>query len=403
MISVFDQKADCCGCTACKSICPTQAIKMLSDEEGFAYPHINQSLCNDCELCKEACSFQRENYATDNFKSPEVYALKHKSTEVRISSSSGGAFSAISDYVLSKNGVIYGAAFDDSVRVLHKRAETEAERDKFRGSKYVQSDLKDIFSQVKDDLDNGSFVVFTGTPCQVAGLKGFLASSKAAVEQLITVDLICHGVPSPLIFADYINYCQEKSNRKVMDYRFRSKVNGWGVHTEEIIYDDGSHDHASALSQTYKELFHSRLCLRPACHNCQYTNFFRPSDITIADFWGIEACLPEFKDKYGVSVVIINTAKGRSLFSKFKDDTYTVESNIEDCALKQPNLHTPTPQNPRRDAFWADYYQRGFVFVIKKYTRYGLKKKVLDTLRSLLKRMGLSGVIRLIKAGGRAA
>ena len=393
MITLFDKKKDCCGCTACKSICPNQAITMQPDEEGFLYPSIDESICIECGLCKEVCAFQNGYETLNNLESPDVYALKHKSDEVRMNSSSGGAFSAISDFILSENGVIYGATYDKEFRVIHKRAETEGERNKFRGSKYVQSDLKEVFVQIRQDLKDGRLVLFTGTPCQIAGLNSYLKRSVTRTDQLITVDIICHGVPSPLIFADYIDYCQEKNKRKITDYRFRSKVNGWG-HTEETIYDNGRQDYTSVLSQTHKELFYSNLCLRPACYNCKYTNFDRPSDITIADFWGIENYLPEFKDELGVSAVIINTTKGKLTYSHFKRDTNTVASKIEYCATNQGNMHTPTPLNPRRDEFWTDYLQRGFDYIIRKYTGYGFKKEFKHRLRYLLDMMGLLEIIR---------
>ena len=393
MITLFDKKKDCCGCTACKSICPNQAITMLSGEEDFLYPSIDESICSECGLCKEVCAFQNEYETLHNLESPDVYALKHKSDEVRMNSSSGGAFSAISDFILSENGVIYGAAFDKEFRVIHKRAETEGERNKFRGSKYVQSDLKEVFVQIRQDLKNSRKVLFTGTPCQVAGLNNYLKKSVTGTDQLITVDVICHGVSSPLVFADYIDYCQEKNKRKITNYCFRSKVNGWG-HTEETIYNNGRRDSTSILSQIHKELFYSNLCLRLACYNCKYTNFNRPSDITIADFWGVENYLPEFKDELGVSAVIINTTKGKLTYSHFKVEANTIASNIEECAAKQANMHAPTPLNPRRDDFWIDYLHRGFDYVIRKYTGYGFKKEFKHRIRYLLDQMGLLEIIR---------
>ena len=169
MITVFDKKEDCCGCTACKSICPTQAITMKSDEEGFLYPKIDQELCMDCGLCRKVCVLQNGYDTSNSFTRPKVYALKHKSDKVRKNSSSGGAFTAISDYVLSKAGIIYGATYNEELRVIHQCAETTEGRNKFRGSKYVQSDLEEVFSQINENLKNYRYVLFTGTGCQVAG------------------------------------------------------------------------------------------------------------------------------------------------------------------------------------------------------------------------------------------
>jgi len=388
MIKLFDTKEECCGCTACISICPIHAITTQTDEEGFLYPKIDYSLCLECGLCKKVCAFQNGYNTSSSLGQPDVFALKHKSNDVRMNSTSGGAFTAISDYVLLKNGVIYGAAYDEALRVTHQRAETAVGRNRFRGSKYVQSDLNQVFSQIGKDIKNDRTVLFTGTTCQVAGLNSYLAQSKINIDKLVTIDIICHGVPSPRVFSDFIAYCEHKNKSKITQYYFRSKVNGWG-HTEEAVYENGKHDYNSLLSQTHKELFYSDLCLRPACHKCKYTNFDRPSDFTIADYWGIENCLPEFKDTLGVSAIILNTRKGKDIFSYLKGSTESVLSNIYDCAVKQRNLHTPTPMNIKRNEFWSDYLVHDFDYIIRKYTGYGLKKELKGASKRILSKVGL--------------
>ena len=399
MITVFDKKQDCCGCTACKNICPTQAITMKADEEGFLYPLINLKLCIDCKLCRKVCAFQGGYDTSNNIDRPEVYALKHKSDEVRRNSSSGGAFTAISDFILSKNGVIYGATFDKKFRVIHQQAKTAEERDKFRGSKYVQSDLKEVFSQIKEEIENDIYVMFTGTGCQVSGLHRYLVQSKVDTEKLLTVDFICHGTPSPRIYSDYISYVESKNKSKIKQYFFRSKVNGWG-HTEEAVFENGKRDHSSLLSQTYKALFYSNLCLRPSCHNCKYTNFLRPADITIADYWGIENYFPKFKDLLGISAVIVNSIKGETAFKESMGWFDSLNSNMHDCSLGQRNLYAPSPINPRRDEFWLDYTQYGFGYVIKKYTGYGIKKRSKLKLIYILKKFKVLNIARKIFSNG---
>ena len=388
MISVYDKKDDCCGCTACEHICPTNAIKMVPDEEGFLYPETDQELCIDCGKCIESCAFQKGYDVSDNYKNPNVYALKHKLDDVRKKSSSGGAFTAISDYILSEGGVIYGAAFDETMAVLHKRAETASERNKFRGSKYVQSNLNDVYSQVKKDLKDDRIVLFTGTGCQAAGLKRYLMKSNVNVEKLLLVDFICHGTPSPLVFKDFITYLEKNNKTKVVQYKFRSKIMGWG-HTEEAIFLDGRNDYKSTRSQLYKQLFYANLCIRPSCHACRYANMVRPSDITIADFWGIDNYFPEFKDSLGVSAVIINTSKGAKVYSKIVDNIESISSTIEDCSSGQRNLREPTPVNPRREAFWSDYHRNGFEYIAKKYAGYNLKSIIKKNLKAILSRSGL--------------
>lgn len=392
MITVFDKKESCCGCTSCKNICPKQAIIMNQDEEGFAYPTIDQTLCIDCRLCRKVCAFQNGYNTSENLDKPEVYALKHKSDGVRKESTSGGAFTAISDYILLKKGAIYGAAYDENFRVFHRRAESEEQRNRFRGSKYVQSDLNDVFAQVKEDLGNNINVLFTGTSCQVAGLNSYLEQARVITEKLITIDLICHGVPSPKIFAEFISFLEKKNRSKVKQYNFRSKANGWG-HTEEAVFESGKRDCTSILSQTNKELFYLDLSLRPACHECKYSNFSKPADITIADFWGIENYFPEFKDSLGISAVIVNTNKGKSIFSELGDTVYIMQSNIYDCAARQKNLYNPSPRNPRRNEFWNDYFQHGFEFIIKKYAGYSLKGRTKKLTIKILKNYGLLDIV----------
>ena len=224
MMLLYERKEECCGCTACMSICPKQAITMISDEEGFLYPSINQELCIECDLCKQVCPFS-DNYRTSgNYDQPLVYAAKHKDDKVRMNSSSGGMFTAISDYILDNDGVIYGAAFDENLVVRHQKAETAEDRNKFRGSKYVQSNLNGIFGDIKNELKKGRTVLFTGTPCQNAGLRAFLNKS---YDNLYLCDIVCHGTPSPLMFENYIKYCERKNKSSIKEYYCRFKGKGW--------------------------------------------------------------------------------------------------------------------------------------------------------------------------------
>lgn len=384
MKSVFDKKNNCCGCTACKYICPADAIEMMPDREGFLYPEINQELCIDCGLCRKVCAFQNGYDRSDNIQFPGVYAVKHKNEDVRISSTSGGAFTAISDHILENGGVVFGVAFDDNMNVMHMAAKSKSERNKFKGSKYVQSNLNDVYKKTAQLITEGVQVLFTGTPCQTAGLKHFLA--KMDTKNLVLCDIVCHGVPSPLMWREHIKHIQKKRNSKVASYYCRHKVNGWHTHTEVIIFENGKKEYKSVLSQIHKRLFYSNNILRPACYNCRYTNFERPSDITIADFWGIEKIMPEIDDNKGVSLVLVNTEKGKQIFNSL-NTVYKWESNVDDCL--QPNLIAPTKKPFSREQFWQDYYQNGFEFVAKKYAGYSLIKTIKSKLKIVLKKAGL--------------
>lgn len=389
MMMIYERKEECCGCTACMSICPKQAIAMIADEEGFLYPSISQDICIECNLCKKVCPFSDHYRPSGNYDQPLVYAVKHKDDTVRMNSSSGGMFTAISDYILDIEGVVYGAAFDENFVVRHQKAETVEERNKFRGSKYVQSNLLEVFDDINNELKKGRAVLFSGTPCQNAGLSSYLKKNH---ENLYLCDIVCHGTPSPLIFENYIRYCERKNNCNIEEYYCRFKGNGWRSHTEKAVYANGKEDGTSLLSQSYKEIFYSHVALRPACHNCKYCNFFRPSDVTIGDFWGIEKSMPDFDDNIGTSLVLINSSKGLDLFQKVSKNLYYRESNTKDCL--QYNLYAPSLPSSQRDQFWKDYRDKGFEYVLKKYTGYGFMGQSKKTAFKVLNKLGLLHVAK---------
>ena len=387
MIQLFDEKENCCGCTACMNICPQRAINMVADDEGFKYPEINQKLCIECKMCKKVCTFQNGYNTKNNLKEPLVYAAKHKKDEIRMSSSSGGTFTAISDYVLDEKGVVYGVQFDGYFNVIHGRASNKEDRDKFKGSKYVQSDLSDIFQIIKKDLNNSLLVLFTGTPCQCAGLKAYLTKCTVSMENLLLCDIVCHGTPSPLMWKEYLHFCETANKSKIINYEFRSKILGWHTHTEASTYLNGKVDYKSSLSQSEKSLFYSHNTLRIACHNCRYTNLQRISDITIADFWGIEKSIPDFDDNKGVSLIMVNTPKGQDLFGHIKPALKCCESDTKKCF--QPQLQHPCKPSSKRDEFWKDYYTKGYPYIIKKYTDFGYKNALKKFMKKTLEKCHL--------------
>ena len=375
-IILFDKKEDCCGCTACVNICPKNAITMQPDGLGFLYPVIDDTKCIKCGLCKKVCAFNAEYNKNDNFEEPYVYAVRHKDINQIATSRSGAVFIALSDCILSKNGIIYGAGYTGHFRVVHKRAVNKAERDEFKGSKYVQSDLDDIFKQVKSDLQNDRFVLFSGTPCQVAGLKSFLTLSRIKTEKLYLIDIVCHGVPSPYFWRDYIDYIENKAKQKVIGVNFRNKSKfGWTAHKESFKLED-------TYTYTYTYTFYQHIMFRQSCGICHFTNLQRPSDITIGDFWGWQKVDPEFNaDDKGVSLVLINTLKGQKLFEEVKEHIHYIQTDTKHCL--QPNLQHPSAIHPKRDDFEKDYIRNGFVYVAKKYGNLGWKYEVLDKLRKI--------------------
>ncbi len=341
----------------------------------------------NCGLCKKVCSFQGGYEKSQDITDLHVYAVKHKDEDVRKSSTSGGAFTAISDYVLDKNGVIYGVAFDDEFDVEYQRATTREHRDRFRGSKYVQCDLNSIFKQVKTDLSKGVNTLFTGTPCQCAGLKSYLNMTETSTQHLVLCDIVCHGTPSPILWREHIESCKARNKSKIKRYNCRSKVEGWHEQNDMVVYENGKVDYKTASSQEHRKIYFLHTALRPACHECKYTNLQRCSDITIADFWGIEESFPEFDDNKGVSLMLLNTLCGNRVFNEIKHILDYKRSNPTDCL--QPQLQYPTRQSPKRNEFWNDYYSKGYRYIVRKYTDCGYKQRVKAAIRGFLKKTRL--------------
>lgn len=392
-MKVYDEKKNCCGCTACMNICPKNAITMKEDEEGFLYPEIDKEKCVKCGLCRKICAFQNGSQMDEMLQEANVYATKNKFDEVRIKSSSGGMFVTISDYVLKNNGVIYGVAFDENFKAKHIRAENENDRNRCIGSKYSQSSLDDIFKIVKQDLKDGKIVLFTGTPCQVAGLNNFL--NNVDKSNLILVDILCHGTPSPKVFREYIKYIEKRRNKKIKEYYHRSKDLGW-QHYEKIVYDDNEEEIKTFLSEGWKNIFYSHYPLRESCYNCKYTNTKRISDITIADFWGIEKFAPEFVDEKGVSLVILNTKKGVEIFENIKEDIVYMERSMDEATEKNPNLLKPTDRPNDREQFWKKYEENGIEDILKKYGRYNTKCIIKGYIKVMLNKMGLLPLLKKV-------
>lgn len=385
MIEIKDP-ADCCGCTACASICGHDAIRMRPDALGFLYPNVDKGKCVDCGLCEKVCAFNDHYDTSLNLDKPLAYGARHKDMNEVETSRSGAAFIAISDYILEQGGVVYGAGYADHFRVVHKRATTKEERDEFKGSKYVQSDMNTVFRQVKKDLRNGLTVLFSGTPCQTSGLNAFVG--KTLRENLFLVDIVCHGVPSPYMWRDYMAYLEKRQGSPIVWVNFRDKQKfGWRAHRETFKFLKGG----GKMSFTF--LFYKHIMFRKSCGKCHFTNTKRPSDITIADFWGWERTDPAFNaDDKGVSLVLVNTEKGRKLFDTVKPRMNVLSTNIENCL--QPNMKHPSVIHAKRDQFEREYVRKGFEYVYFKYGEEGWRNnvsvrmwKVKQTAKRIVKRI----------------
>lgn len=303
---------------------------------------------------------------------PRVYAVKHKDFNIRINSRSGGVFTALSDYVLKQGGIVYGCILTDHFKAIHIRAETKEKRDLMRGSKYVQSDLQQTYKNIKFDLNKGLLVLFSGTSCQVSGLKSYLGSQ---FDKLICVDIVCHGVPSPIIWDSYVKWMESKYQGTCINVDFRNKEKfGWSNHKETLVIQDGFGKKIEVDSTIYANLFYSNNITRPACHKCPYKSIYHPGDITIADYWGVDKAAPGFSDNNGVSLVLINNNTGNDLFSNIKQDIDYKECRIED-SMQEP-LIRPYPIPKTRSLFWKRYNTWSFNRIVKEYGGIGKKAKI---------------------------
>lgn len=346
-INVTD-KRNCCGCTSCVSICPKQCIEMESDKEGFFYPKIAESLCINCGLCERKCPVI---YHQNKIQLPlKVYAAKNPDIEIRMKSSSGGIFTLLAEQVLEEGGVVFGARFDKHWEVIHDYIESKEKLFIFRGSKYVQSRMGDNYSKVEIFLKMGRTVLFSGTPCQIAGLKLFLNHE---YDKLLTVDFVCHGVPSPKVWKRYL--VEKVQNNQIYDIDFRSKKDGWKKFSFSISFSaDGKQKTFSSVSVFYENIymkaFLADLILRPSCYTCPFKSGRSSSDMTIGDFWGIESVLPEIDDDKGCSLVLLNNEKSLVYYSKL--NVCTVASSYEDAVRGNPNMVHSANWHPKRKSFF---------------------------------------------------
>lgn len=355
-----NNKYSCSGCTACKFVCPVGAIEMIRDEEGFKYPKIDKTKCIKCNKCVNTCPNVKKS--SDN-EILIAYGIKHKDINKRTTSRSGGAFIAISDYILKMDGIVYGSKLNEDFSVSHNRATNKEERDLFKGSKYVQSDMNDMILKIKEDLEHNKFVLFSGTPCQTAGVAS--AIPKKMQDKLYLCDLLCHGVPSNKVYEDYLEYLQAKENKKIKEFIFRDKSFGWSSHYETIIFEDDT----KITNEYFRNLFYRHNILRKSCFKCNYSNVNRPSDITIADFWGVDEIEPDFYDEIGVSLILINTDKGKEIFENLKMDVEYVECTIDNCIKYACTLTNPCEIPETRDEFWKDYKVSSFEQILEKYAK----------------------------------
>lgn len=365
----------CTGCTACMNICPKGAISFKEEYDGFKYPVIDQDKCIDCGLCKRTCPVlnTKSNDSLNN-----CYVGYNKDSNERLNASSGSLFSTIANYILDNNGIVVGAAFDKDNNLKHIAIDKKEDLNPLRKSKYIQSDLDYIFSYIKEQLKNKK-VLFVGTPCQVAGIKSFIKNN----DNLITIDLFCHGVPSHKLFEKYIKELEEKNNDKLVHYDFRDNSTGWDTYSNRAVFRKKDIKTIS-VNNEYMKLFLSDIALRESCYNCNFKLCNKHSDITLGDFWGVKDKYPEMYNKEGVSAIIVNTELGNQVFNSIKNSIEYKECNLQDIISGNPSLQSSSVHPKNREMFFKDLNNYNIDYLCNKYIK---KASLFRRLKNKIKKL----------------
>ena len=374
----------CCGCTACASICPRKCIEMRKNAEGFLYPAIRQEACVHCGLCQKVCpALHTEESGKDDFR--EAWGVLTKDTDILLNSSSGGLFTVRAEAVLAENGCVFGAAFaDDFQTVRHVMVENSEGMTALRGSKYVQSEMGSCFSAVKEQVEAGRKVLFSGTPCQVAGLKRYLGKNSDAV---IFVDIICHGTPSAALWQRYLEHIEKRMGGKAKTVSFRHKKNGWRKFGMAMSMSGNLHYYRTLREDPFMRMFLKNDCLRESCYQCGAKKAGSGSAITIGDFWGVEQAATEIDNFLGVSLALIHTDQGKRLFEQVKP-ALDVKQVDFDAAIAGNSAYNHSVSRPaERDRFFADLQSLKWERLERKYTREDRQAAVKRILRKLRRRI----------------
>lgn len=363
MIKIED-KSKCSGCHSCYNVCPKHCITMIEDQEGFWYPEVDKNQCIDCGLCEKRCPILND-MKVDN--QPIAYACYNKDESIRKESSSGGVFTLLATLVIEHGGIVYGASFNDENMVEHIEINNVNDLSKLRGSKYVQSRIRDTYSRVREYLNQGRLVYFSGTPCQIDGLLAYLNKK---YENLILQDIVCHGVPSPKVWKKYLEQFNIEKDARIL---FRDKSTGWDSYSFTI----DQKDKFTQLSgqNEYMKVFLKNLCLRPSCYNCHSKSLHRNSDITLADFWGIKNICPELYDNKGTSLVFINSEKGNELFNRIKKNIEYKAVNIDEASKYNPSSYQSVSLPKNRSKYMENIFDNDFNQYSSKYTKLSLVQK----------------------------
>lgn len=403
-IQLFKNKYQCCGCNACEMVCGKKAITMIEDEYGFRFPQIDTEKCVGCGSCQKVCCINND---VELCKPGTVYAASYKNKDISAKSASGGIFAALANQVLTEGGIVFGSAYTKQFDVEVISIEKIEDLPRLQGSKYVQSSMNSSFLKIKSELQTGRTVLFCGVPCQVEALKRFLGRS---YENLLVVDIVCHGVPSNRMLKDYLAFLADKKQMEIQSIQFRTKTKGQNVYGE-IAYRQFSHTGEIAYRQeplisyksSYYKLFLNCQTFRDSCYHCKFAGTKRPGDISLCDYWGIEDEHPDFVKEVekeglaGISAIMLNTNAGLAFFERLKQEFLLRESTVEQVAKHNPQLQAPSVETAERKQVMDCYRQSGYQgvddFYFKKYRMKILtsdigqvlpnswKKKILQVIR----------------------
>jgi len=397
MVSEMD-RIKCTGCGACAAGCPVRCIELKPDGEGFVYPVIDREKCTRCGICDEIC--HARCLVKGGAGRPATFIAYNKDQKDRISSSSGGIFISLARQVILEGGVVYGAALDEDMRVRHIRVETEDCLSELQGSKYVQSHIgTGIYDSVSEDLKSGRRVLYSGAPCQIGALNCFLAGGQ---DNLVTVSFICRGVPSPLVWEKYLDWQQGRKRSKVRRAFFRNKDSGWSDYSIKLLFENGQTYRRRHTDDPYFQAFLKGVCLRPACHSCQYKGEqILPycTDILLADKWGeVSGDLPGIGDDKGVSLVFLHSKKGYSLWDRISEQIRFTEVDFKQAVSVNISYRVPAAVSEHRDAFFSELNALSFWRLYKKYARSPFKTRLRrNAYRIAYKTAKKIGVVAAVK------
>lgn len=384
---VLKDKQQCCGCSACAQVCPKKCIAMQPDEEGFLYPQIDQAACIECGLCDKVCPML-QSPAEDTSSQPKAYAAYNKDEATRLESSSGGVFTLLALQTLKNGGAVFGAALSaDCKSVHHTMVSSEADLAKLRGSKYLQSEIGACYEQAQAALHEGKPVLFSGTPCEIEGLKTFLRKD---YDNLTCVDLICHGSPSQKLWEKYVEYRAAQKKHTVKSVTFRDKRNSWKNYEVCLNLTEGAEYRKPFYDETFMQMFLQDLCLRPSCYSCPFKKKNRVSDITLADFWGSGRVCPDMDDDKGLSLVIVHSVKGGKLLEEMKGKMELREVPLVDALRGNPSMTHSCNKPAKRDEFMQNMPKMSISQLEKMYVQ---KPSLLTRTKRIMKKV----LCRIIK------